>query len=284
MRSRRSRWISSAVLCIGLVAFASRSADAGDSDADDFRQNCASCHTIGGGRLVGPDLKGATTRRPREWLVRFLQDPKAVIDSGDVYALKLFEDSRRVLMPTVAGMNAKRADALLTLIEEESKLEKSRFATSGVSDRAFLPDDVRIGRELFLGTRPLAAGGPACIACHMAGDTGGLGGGRLGPDLTQVFSRLEGRKALGAWLMAPPTATMKPLWSGRALDPDAEILPLLAFLQDADQRRDPPNVTAVRLTYVLLAAALAALSLAVAQRAWRGRFRGVRAALVKGDA
>ena len=31
-----------------------------------FVQKCASCHTIGGGKLVGPDLKGVTATRPRD--------------------------------------------------------------------------------------------------------------------------------------------------------------------------------------------------------------------------
>ncbi|MBI4607901.1 MAG: cytochrome c [Candidatus Rokubacteria bacterium] len=32
-----------------------------------FQEKCVSCHTIGGGRLVGPDLQGVTARRDREW-------------------------------------------------------------------------------------------------------------------------------------------------------------------------------------------------------------------------
>src|SRR6266498_1794214 len=31
--------------------------------ADFFRQNCVSCHTVGGGRLTGPDLKNITQRK-----------------------------------------------------------------------------------------------------------------------------------------------------------------------------------------------------------------------------
>jgi cytochrome c2 len=31
--------------------------------ADFFRQNCANCHTIGDGRLTGPDLKGVLNGR-----------------------------------------------------------------------------------------------------------------------------------------------------------------------------------------------------------------------------
>ena len=48
-----------------------------------FKQNCTSCHTIGGGRLTGPDLKDVTARKDRAWLVQFLQSPKSMIDSGD---------------------------------------------------------------------------------------------------------------------------------------------------------------------------------------------------------
>jgi mono/diheme cytochrome c family protein len=69
-----------------------------------FRQNCTSCHTIGGGRLTGPDLKNVTQRKERTWLVQFLQDPKAMIGSGDSYALKLQQEVRGALMPTINGM------------------------------------------------------------------------------------------------------------------------------------------------------------------------------------
>src|SRR5262245_60746584 len=55
--------------------------------AADFRANCAGCHSIGGGRLVGPDLKDVTQRRDRAWLAHFISDPKAALDSGDAYAL-----------------------------------------------------------------------------------------------------------------------------------------------------------------------------------------------------
>ncbi len=55
----------------------------------------------------------------------------------------------------------------------------------------------------FLAQQRLEAGGAACISCHSMHDVAALGGGRLGPDLTNVYERLEGRKALSAWLVAP---------------------------------------------------------------------------------
>ncbi|NJN14633.1 MAG: cytochrome c [Planctomycetes bacterium] len=70
---------------------------------NEFKQNCMSCHTIGGGRLTGPDLKGLAERRDRAWVVRFILDPSGVLDSGDSYAARLLEESRGVRMPNIAG-------------------------------------------------------------------------------------------------------------------------------------------------------------------------------------
>src|SRR5262245_28648349 len=96
--------------------------------ADFFRQNCISCHTVGGGRLSGPDLKNVIERKDREWLVEFLQSPQAMLDKGDPYALKLQQEARGVVMPNIAGMSKDRARALLDLLDAESKLPKSQFA------------------------------------------------------------------------------------------------------------------------------------------------------------
>lgn len=281
-RSARILLLSSAV--VGACVWGASRAWA-DGDADDFRQNCASCHTIGGGRLVGPDLKDVAKRQKREWLVRFVRDPQALISSGDPYAARLLAEARGVIMPPVSGMTEKRAGQLLDLIDAESKLEKSRFATSGVSDRAFTAADLERGRALYLGRDAFAGGGPACVACHQVGDAGPLGGGgRLGPDLTDAWTRLGGRKALGAWLTAPATPTMKPLFAGRALDPEQEVLPLLALLEDGARHGPAPDPTPGRLLLLLSGAGLAAALLVLMDFAWRRRLRGVRSRLVGGRA
>src|SRR3954468_18615382 len=33
-------------------------------------KGCNGCHKIGGGKLVGPDLKGVTGRRDKEWIAK----------------------------------------------------------------------------------------------------------------------------------------------------------------------------------------------------------------------
>lgn len=248
--------------------------------AEFFRQNCMSCHTIGGGRLTGPDLKNVTQRKDRAWLAQFLQNPKAVIDSGDPYALQLQQEARGVIMPTVPGMTPARAHALLDLIEAESKLAKSQFAGLTISDRPFTPLDVGEGRKLFLGMRPLAGGGPACVSCHTMGNLSGLGGGRLGPDLTRVYERLGGRKGVGTWLTAPATPTMQSVFRRKPLQPE-EILPLLAFTEDAAKKGREADA-ASRLHFFLIGFGVTLLGLVSLQFAWRNRFHAVRRSLVHG--
>jgi mono/diheme cytochrome c family protein len=247
--------------------------------ADFFQQNCASCHTIGGGRLTGPDLKDVEKQKDRAWLERFVQNPKAVLDSGDPYALQLQQGARGVVMPTFPGMTPQVAKSLLDLIEAESKLAKSRFAGVSISDRPFTAADVAMGLQLFGGARKLNQAGPPCISCHTVGTIRGLGGGRLGPDLTLVYERLGGRKAVGTWLSAPATPTMQAVFRKHPLESE-EILPLLAVFEDASRQSQPADSSA-QLNFFLAGFAGVSLSLALMGWIWRGRFRSVRRALLK---
>ena len=243
-----------------------------------FRQNCVSCHTIGGGRLTGPDLKSVTQRKDRAWLVEYLQNPQATMDKGDPYALKLKDEARGVIMPTISGMTPARAIALLDMLDAESKLKKSQFAGMQMSDAPFTPDDIAQGRRIFVGDRHLANGGPPCISCHTLRGLGGLGGGRLGPDLTRVYERLQGRKNMGAWLFAPATPTMGSVFKNHALRPE-EIMPLVALFEDAARKGGQDDSTAL-LNFFLAGLGGAGVALVICDAAWRNRFRSVRRALV----
>lgn len=247
--------------------------------ADYFRQNCLSCHTIGGGRLTGPDLKNVHERKDRAWLTKFMQDPKGMIDAGDPYALQLQKDARGAIMPTVVGMNKARAEALLDLIIAESKLEKSQFVGMQLSDRPFTPNDVETGRQIFIGTLAQKNGGPSCISCHAVHGIGGFGGGALGPDLTTVFERYEGRKTLATWLSAPATPTMQSVFKKQPLDPE-EVLALTAYFQYTLQR-NPEDASTARLNFVLIGLAGTLLVLGLFDVVWNKRFRAVRRPLIE---
>jgi mono/diheme cytochrome c family protein len=266
------------LVLLTLLLAAASTARAQDT-AQFFRQNCASCHTVGGGRITGPDLKGVTSRADRAWLVEFMLAPQAAIDRGDPYALKLQQDARGVVMPTVNGLTHDLAAALLDLLEAESALPKSQFAGIQISERPFTPADVQLGRQLFRGETRLAAGGPSCISCHTVRGTGGLGGGQLAPDLSRVYERLQGRRGLATWLNAPPTPTMQTLFKTTRIG-ETEILPLVAYFEQAAKQGGEDNRSG-SLAFVLLGLGAGGVGLALMDAAWRSRFRTVRRALVE---
>ncbi len=239
-----------------------------------FRQNCMSCHTIGGGRLTGPDLKNVQERVSREWMIDWMMDPEGILASGDPYAAKLQKEARGAIMPRSPGITRDLANALLDLIEAESLLEASRFIGIQISDRALLPEDIDEGRALFMGATPLKNGGPACIGCHHVNSIGSLGGGKLGLNLTRAYARLEGRKGLAAWLAAPPSLTMSPVFTQYPID-EEEILPLIAFMKD-ETEQDLPESTSATINFVLSGIIGAAVLLVIFDRLWGKRFKAVR--------
>lgn len=244
-----------------------------------FQENCASCHTIGGGPLTGPDLKDVSKQKDRAWLEHFIQDPQAVLEAGDPYALQLQQDARGVVMPTIPGVTPQMAKALLDWIEAESGGAKPRVAGVSISDRPFTANDVLAGTELFLGTRKLSQGGPACVSCHTLGTLGKFGGGRLGPDLTLVYERLGSRKAVGTWLSAPATPTMKSVFRQHPLQPE-EILPLLSVFEDAQRRSQPADAT-TQINFFLAGFLGVSGALVLLGWIWRGRIRSVRRLMVQ---
>ncbi|HEX9795257.1 MAG TPA: c-type cytochrome [Planctomycetota bacterium] len=244
-----------------------------------FKANCASCHTIGGGRLTGPDLKGVAARQDRDWLIDLLMDPRGVVDSGDPYARQLLEDARGVYMNAVPGMTRERAGKLLDLVAAESELERSQFAGMITNDRPLTAADVVAGAALFQGSKRFAGGAPACAGCHSAGDMPFFGGGRLGPDLTAVYARMEGRNPLAAWLSSPPSVVMQPVYGRRPLTSD-EILQLVAFFKDTASHGELQTSRA-SLDFLLVGFGVAALILALFDFLWRNRFRSVRRSLLE---
>src|SRR5512135_2758818 len=95
MRRQTSRWL----ILLGLLLFllmattiwvgaASPMQSASDGQAV-FKAKCTACHTIGGGKLIGPDLKGVTQRREASWLSAWIKAPDKVVASGDATAKQL---------------------------------------------------------------------------------------------------------------------------------------------------------------------------------------------------
>ena len=72
---------------------------------------CVGCHTIGGGKLSGPDLKGVTQRRKEEWIRQWLKSPDTMVFT-DPIAKQLLQEYL-VPMPNM-GLTDEEIDALIS--------------------------------------------------------------------------------------------------------------------------------------------------------------------------
>lgn len=70
-----------------------------DDGSNLFRTNCGACHSIGKGKLVGPDLKGVDTRHNEEWILKWVKSSQSLVQAGDKDAVKLFADNSSIVMP-----------------------------------------------------------------------------------------------------------------------------------------------------------------------------------------
>jgi len=67
--------------------------------ADIFDEFCADCHSIGEGDMKGPDLLGVEQKHTEDWLIKFIQSSKTVINSGDLKAISTWEKYNKGNMP-----------------------------------------------------------------------------------------------------------------------------------------------------------------------------------------
>jgi len=197
--------------------------------AKNFNDVCGACHTIGGGKRVGPDLKGVNERRSEEWLLKFIKSSQTVVKSGDPTATALFNENAKIVMPDVTLSPAEIKEILAYI--------KSGGAAAPAAPtlRAGTPEDLRKGQELFQGTIAFANGGPACNSCHNVQNDAVIGGGVLAKDLTSVFGRM-GAPGVQAILGKAPFPVMDEAFKDRPLTED-EIVAMVTFLQDADAKQ-----------------------------------------------
>ena len=71
----------------------------GQTGEEIFKTTCTACHTIGGGRLVGPDLKGIYSQKDNAWLISFIRSSQKMVKSGDKDAVAIFNEYNKVPMP-----------------------------------------------------------------------------------------------------------------------------------------------------------------------------------------
>lgn len=138
--------------------------------------------------------------------------------------------------------------------------------------------DAENGRKLFMGYAHFENEGPPCMGCHNIGENGLLGGGALGPDLTNVskersYAEMASILSNFGFTSSP---VMEPIYDEHPLT-NKEQKDLIAFMQ-ASVGEPAPDKELLVLGVSILATIGAAVVLGFI---YRNRLRSVRAAMVK---
>lgn len=120
--------------------------------------------------------------------------------------------------------------------------------------------------------------GPPCMGCHNVGSNGLLGGGAMGPDLTNVSIRLSQEEIASILSNSGQTISpvMQPIFTEHPLS-EIEQADLIAFLNaSVGQPESNREIIVIGISVAGFAAAVLLLGFV-----YRGRLRGIRKPLLK---
>lgn len=182
---------------------------------------------------------------------------------------------RRAVAPGVRWLGL----ALLVLFfMAVAPLMAAQASTAGQDTSA---GDAEAGKSLFTGSERFEGGGPPCLACHSVAGIGALGGGALGPNLTETSWK---GPALGPFmdLVLDPSQsstypTMNSVWSNNTPLTAQEKADMGAFLLSADVTQRETQAV-FQLSGLAVVGTL--LMLGLSHLLWRRRSRSVRRTMV----
>jgi len=179
-----------------------------------FDQQCASCHTIGGGTLIGPDLAGITDLRTTDWLHSSIIDPAAFAEV-DPDAAEIFTGG----MPAL-GLSDTETDEVIAYLETTSEVEAPSAAPEGPRELSAAEFDE--ASEIFFNR---------CAGCH-----GTLRAGATGPAIQPEDRTLEIGTAGIETILTNGLPGGMPAWGESGILTDDEIELVANFIQ-----LDPPT-------------------------------------------
>lgn len=199
-----------------------------------YNQTCVACHTIGGGRLIGPDLAGVNTRRTEAWIISFIQSSQDMIAAGDADAIAVFQEYLRFPMPN-HPLSDDDVRAIIGYIARVSPAGGAVAGAAGVLPVDATAANIEMGENLFVGRLRLENGGPSCISCHNLNTATVMTGGSLAKDLTDAVSRLT-RQGVDAMMASPPFPAMRSAFDGKSITV-GERAAVIAFLEDIEENQ-----------------------------------------------
>lgn len=244
------------------ILFPSISINAQSSGEGLYKADCSACHTINGGRLIGPDLAGINELREQSWLISFIRSSQKMIKSGDSLAVAIYNEYSKLPMPDHNWSDEQIISVLNYIRETEDPLLTQAAAEKQVPDSALQqvyisysdPKFIR-GKALFYGYEKFTNGATTCIACHYTNDGSIIGGGKLAMDLTASYGRL-GAAGIQAILTNSPFPAMNvSLRNNKLTDDEKEALTvMLQFVND--HQANKPETSRDELIFLLLSMVL----------------------------
>lgn len=146
------------------------------------------------------------------------------------------------------------------------------------SVQAIAEGNIENGQKLFMGYTHFENEGPPCMGCHSVGENGILGGGALGPDLTNVSTERSDTELASilsnyGWNNSP---VMEPIYNQHPLT-ENEQADLIAFMKASVGQPETDRELEV-LGISILATIGAAIAIGFV---YRNRLRSIRATMVE---
>lgn len=84
-----------------------------------YQQNCKTCHNVET-KLIGPALKNVYDRQELPWIIKFVQNSTKVIQSGDEYAVQLYEEYNNTMMTTFDFLTDEDVTNIMAYIKDQT--------------------------------------------------------------------------------------------------------------------------------------------------------------------
>jgi mono/diheme cytochrome c family protein len=163
--------------------------------------NCQGCHKLNNldRPTLGPDLSSVGYKVTREWIYKWLKEPRTVLDKDGNVTVNGYENEAEPRMPKFRLKEEEiRALSGFLSVQKAKPIEKYKINRAVVAAWSNKPDLLSQGEVRF---RQMM-----CTTCHSlavtrAGETKMIGGD-IGPELTKVGSKVN-EEWLVAWLWNP---------------------------------------------------------------------------------
>ena len=128
------------IVGILLIGFEAESQEV--NGATIFASNCSACHTIGSGKILGPDLKGVSERHNLVWIKAFIRNSQKMIADGDEEAIKVFNENSMIPMASFDFTDEQMDALLIYIIGDEEEASAPNVVAEEVSTIS-TPNDER---------------------------------------------------------------------------------------------------------------------------------------------